>query len=59
MPELEAAMEKLNEYYERMAESDSHIIAMGLHIHIHIHIMLTQLYLALNPRKKFTHFKKN
>jgi len=59
VPALEAAMEKLNEYYERTAESDSHIIAMGSHIYIYIYIMLTQLYLALDPRKKFTHFKKN
>ena len=59
VPVLEVEMEKLNEYYKRMAESDAHIIAMGSHFHIHIHIMLTQLYLALDPQKKFTHFKKN
>ena len=44
VPALEAAMEKLNEYYKRTAESDAHIIAMGSHFHIHIHmnhIMLT------------------
>jgi hypothetical protein len=28
-PALEAAMKKLNEYYLRTAESNSHIIAMG------------------------------
>ena len=59
MPALEAAMEKLNKYYKRTAESDAHVIAMGLHFHIHLNIMLTQLYLALDPRKKFAHFKKN
>ena len=44
VPALKAAMEKLNEYYKRTAESDAHIIAMGSHFHIHIlmnHIMLT------------------
>jgi len=39
---LEAAMEKLNEYYQRTAASDVHIIAMGLLFHIYIHIILTQ-----------------
>ena len=28
-PALEAAMAKLDEYYQRTAESDAHIIAMG------------------------------
>jgi hypothetical protein len=56
---LEAAMEKLNEYYKRTAESDAHIISMGSHSDICFYIMLTPLYLALDPRKKFSHFKKN
>ena len=29
-PALEAAMAKLDEYYQRTAESDAHIIAMGM-----------------------------
>jgi len=29
-PALEAAMAKLDEYYQRTAASDAHIIAMGL-----------------------------
>lgn len=29
-PALEAAIAKLDEYYQRMAESDAHIIAMGM-----------------------------
>ena len=29
-PALEAAMAKLDEYYKRTAESDAHIIAMGM-----------------------------
>ena len=52
-------MEKLNEYYERTAESDAHIIAMGSYSYTHFYIMLTPLYLVLDPRKKFAHFKKN
>ena len=54
-------MEKLNEYYKRTAESDAHIIAMGSYSYTHFYIMLTPLalYLVLDPRKKFTHFKKN
>ena len=52
-------MEKLNKYYKRMAESDMHIIAMGSHFQMHIYIILTWLYLALDPWKKFVHFKKN
>ena len=53
-------MAKLNEYYKRTAESDVHVIAMGLRSHIYIYNMLTLLYYkALDPRKKFSHFKKN
>ena len=29
-PALKAAMEKLNEYYERTADTDAHVIAMGI-----------------------------
>ena len=29
-PVLEAAMAKLDEYYQRTAESDAHIITMGI-----------------------------
>jgi len=29
-PALEAALEKLNEYYQKTAESDAHIIMMGM-----------------------------
>ena len=29
-PALEATMAKLDEYYQRTAESDAHIIAMGM-----------------------------
>ena len=59
VPALEAAMEKLDEYYTRTAESDAHVIAMGLYFYFHFYIMLTLSYLALDPRKKFAHFKKN
>jgi hypothetical protein len=59
VPALEAGMEKLNEYYKRTAESDAHIIAMGSYSYIHLYITLTPSYLALDPRKKFAHFKKN
>jgi hypothetical protein len=59
VPALEAAMAKLDEYYKRTAESDAHIIAMGLHFHIYFYITLIPLYVALDPRKKFAHFKKN
>jgi hypothetical protein len=59
VPALEAAMEKLNKYYKRTAESDAHIITMGLCSYIHIYVIFTLLYLALDPRKKFSHFKKN
>ena len=60
VPALEAEMAKLNEYYKRTAESEVHVIAMGLHSHIYIYNMLTPLYYqALDPWKKFSHFKKN
>jgi len=44
VPALMAAMEKLHEYYKRMAESDAHIISMGLCSDICFYIMLTPLY---------------
>lgn len=56
---LEAEIEKLNEYYKRTAESDVHIVSMGLCYDVYFYTMLTALYLALNPQKKFTYFKKN
>jgi len=59
VPALEAAMEKLNEYYKRTAESDAHIITMGSSSHIYSYLMFTLLHLALDPQKKFSHFKKN
>ena len=52
-------MEKLNKYYERTAESDAHIITMGSCSYIHFYVIFTLLYLALDPQKKFSHFKKN
>ncbi len=40
-PALDAAMAKLNEYYERTADSDAHIIAMSVCIYFPIfHILI-------------------
>ena len=58
-PALNAAMEKLNEYYERTADSDAHIIAMGILFHSLCVIWFNQQDLALDPRHKFGHFKKH
>jgi len=33
LPTLEAEIEKLNGYYQKTAESDAHIIAMGMPLH--------------------------
>jgi hypothetical protein len=33
-PALEAAMAKLNKYYERTADLDAHIIAMGTYFKV-------------------------
>ena len=35
-------MEKLNKYYKRTAESDAHIITMGLCSYIHFYITLQE-----------------
>jgi hypothetical protein len=60
-PALLAAMTKLDEYYQRTAVSDAHIIAMGMS---RIQFVLFQSdilpkHLVLDPRKKFEHFTKN
>jgi hypothetical protein len=54
-------MTKLDEYYQRTAVSDAHIIAMGTS---HIQFVLFQSDilpkdLVLDPSKKFEHFTKN
>ena len=59
-PALEAAMAKLDEYYQRTAASDAHIIAMGTSF---FSFMLLDFKPnkdpVLDPRKKFEHFTKN
>ena len=58
-PALEAAMAKLDEYYKRTAESDAHIIAMGMFFKVIFLIYPNNKDLVLDPRKKFKHFAKN
>jgi hypothetical protein len=59
-PALEAAMAKLDEYYQRTAESDAHIIAMGMFFRVVNFISPDNKDpLVLDPRKKFNHFAKN
>jgi hypothetical protein len=43
-PALEAALDKLNGYYEKTAESDAHIIAMGAVFSFFIYNRLIHLF---------------
>ena len=55
---LTAAIEKLEEYYERTVASDAHIIAMGMLVIL----LLFFAYPAFDspwPHEKFKHFVKN
>jgi hypothetical protein len=57
-PALDAAMAKLNEYYERTATSDAHIIAMSVCIYLPIfHILI--ILPVLDPASKLEYFKKH
>jgi hypothetical protein len=50
-------MAKLNEYYERTAASDAHIIAMSVCIYLPIfHILI--ILPVLDPASKLEYFKK-
>jgi hypothetical protein len=58
-PALHTAMGKLDEYYQRTAASDAHLIAMGkskftLFFHIYC-----RTGVALNPAEKFAYFRKH
>ena len=60
-PALQAAMAKLDEYYQRTAISDAHIITMGTS---YIQFMsfwwdILPKDLVFDLRKKFEHFTKN
>jgi len=56
---LEAATDKLEEYYNKTAASDAHIISMGKVI-LFPSMLSGQLgfVLVLHPDKKLVHFKK-
>ena len=51
-------MEKLNGYYQRSAESDTHIMAMGNRPSLHVSHSLTFCVIVLDPLKKMSHFCK-
>ena len=60
-PVLQAAIAKLDEYYQRTVVSDAHIIAMGMS-YIQFVLFKWDILpkdLVLDPRKKFKHFTKN
>ncbi len=57
-PALDAAMAKLNEYYERTAASDAHIIAMSVCIYFPIFYILI-IMPVLDPTSKLEYFKKH
>jgi len=52
-------MEKLNEYYERTAASDAHLIAMGKPMIFCLLLSYTQTGVALNSADKFGYFRKH
>jgi hypothetical protein len=55
-------MEKLNSYYERSAESDAHIMAMGDNALISLKFVVCAADLCavvLDPTKKMSHFQKH
>jgi hypothetical protein len=56
---LEAALDKLNGYYEKTADSDAHIIAMSAILLFVFHHAANPPFPALDPAKKFGHFKKH
>ena len=60
-PALQAAMTKLDEYYQRTAVSDAHIITMGTSYiqFVSFRWDILPQDLVLDLRKKFEHFTKN
>ena len=52
-------MEKLNDYYQKTAASNAHIIAMGILDHMFLESTVWSWSLVLDPAKKFNYFKKH
>ena len=57
---LDAALQKVNEYYEKTSESDAHIMAMRIYfIVLCCEYKLTKFIPVLHPKRKMKYFKKN
>ena len=59
---ISAGMEKINEYYEKTAESDAHIMAMREFfsiIPLKMYAVLYIYFIVLHPKRKMKYFKKN
>jgi hypothetical protein len=58
-PALTAGMDKLDMYYQRSAESDAHIMAMGKVVPFIISFFADHYIIVLDPTKKMAYFHKN
>lgn len=52
-------MDKLNEYYEKTADSDAHILAMCMFLWVLFLFLLISWPVVLHPVRKMVHFKKH
>jgi hypothetical protein len=58
-PALSAGMAKLNSYYQRSADSDAHIMAMGTLLDTALIRLANHRPAVLDPSKKMSYFRKH